>query len=70
MKITLKENIQLLKDESLFILNTDSEEDIDEMNSFLGRAFLIISGIEEGAPQGISSGEYWKIILLEIYLKE
>jgi len=44
-----------LKDESLFILNTDSEEDIDEMNSFLGRAFLIISGIEEGAPQGISS---------------
>lgn len=44
-----------LKDESLFILNTNSEEAIDEMNSFLGKAFLIISGVEEGAPQGIAS---------------
>jgi len=37
-----------LKDESLFVLNIDTEEEIERMNSFLGKAFLIVSGIEDG----------------------
>lgn len=46
----------LLKKESLYILDTSSQEDIEKMNSFLGKAILIVSGIEKGAPQGITSG--------------
>lgn len=47
----------LINDESLFILNTDSEEDIEIMNSFLGKAMLTVLGIEMGAPQGALSSE-------------
>ena len=46
----------LLKKESLYILDTSSQEDIEKMNSFLGKAILIVSGIEKGVPQGIISG--------------
>lgn len=45
----------LLKKESLYILDTSSQEDIEKMNSFLGKAILVVSGIEKGAPQGIAS---------------
>ncbi len=44
-----------LEKESLYILNTDSKEDIHSMNSFLGKAMVIVMGIENGLPQGISS---------------
>ena len=47
----------LLKEESLLLLDTESEEDIEEMNSFLGKAMLTVLGIEMGAPQGILSSE-------------
>lgn len=43
------------KKESLYILNTDSKEDIEKINSFLGKAMLIVGGIEKGAPQGVSA---------------
>lgn len=45
-----------IENESLYILNTDLKEDIEEMNSFLGKALLIVAGIEDGAPQGVSAG--------------
>jgi ATP-binding cassette subfamily B protein len=44
----------LLKKESLYILDTSSQEDIEKMNPFLGKAILIVSGIEKGVPQGIT----------------
>lgn len=47
----------LLKEENLYILNTESQEDIETMNSFLGKAMLTVMGIDMGAPQGILSGE-------------
>ncbi len=37
-----------LESESLYILNTDSKEDIDNMNLFLGKAILVVKSIEEG----------------------
>ena len=47
----------LVKDESLYILNTESQEDIETMNLFLGKAMLTVLGIEMGAPQGALSTE-------------
>lgn len=47
----------LLKEENLYVLNTESQEDIETMNSFLGKAMLTVMGIDMGAPQGILSGE-------------
>lgn len=44
-----------LEKESLYILNTSFEEDIEKMNSFLGKAMLIVYGLEEGTTQGIVS---------------
>jgi ATP-binding cassette, subfamily B, multidrug efflux pump len=44
-----------LEKENLYILENSSEEDIEKMNSFLGKAILIIYGIEKGTPQGIVS---------------
>lgn len=46
-----------LKDESLYVLDTESQEDIETMNSFLGKAMLTVMGIDMGAPQGILSSE-------------
>ena len=40
-----------LENESLYILNTSNEEDIDRMNSFLGKAILSKYGVEKGALQ-------------------
>lgn len=37
-----------LKNESLYILNTDSKEEIKNLNSFLGKTILIVDGIEKG----------------------
>lgn len=39
----------LLEKEELYILNTKSKEDIEKINSFLGKPMLIIWGIENGA---------------------
>lgn len=50
----------LLEKEELYILNTKSKEDIEKMNSFLGKPMLIIWGIENGAPQGIAGGNKGK----------
>lgn len=47
----------LLESESLYILDASSSEDIENMNSFLGKAMLTVMGIEKGAPQGITAGE-------------
>lgn len=44
-----------LEKEVLYILNTNDKEDIDKMNSFLGKAILIVSGIEKGTPQSASA---------------
>ena len=42
----------LLEKEDLYILNTESKEEIDKLNSFLGKPMLIVSGIEKGALTG------------------
>lgn len=47
----------LLENESLYILDTSIVEDIETMNSFFGKAMLIVLGIEKGAPQGIAAEE-------------
>ncbi len=47
----------LLENESLYILDSDSNEDIERMNSFLAKAMLTVLGIEKGAPQGIAAEE-------------
>ncbi|OZV11757.1 ABC transporter [Tissierella sp. P1] len=49
------EKYPALEKQDLYILNTKSKEDIEEMNSFLGKPMLIIWGIENGAPQGIAA---------------
>lgn len=46
-----------LENENLYILNTSSKEEIENMNLFLGKAMLTVLGIEKGAPQGIIAGE-------------
>ncbi len=46
-----------LENENLYILNKNSQEYIDEMNSFLGKAIIIVSGIENGAPIGIGKSD-------------
>jgi len=45
-----------IENENLYILDTDSKENIEEMNSFLGKYLLIVAGIEKGMPQGVTSG--------------
>lgn len=45
-----------IENKNLYILDTDSKEDIEEMNSFLGKYLLIVAGIEKGMPQGVTSG--------------
>ncbi len=47
----------LLASESLYILDTSIDEDIENMNSFLAKAMLTVLGIEKGAPQGIAAEE-------------
>lgn len=42
----------ILEKEDLYILNTSSSKDIDNMNLFLGKAILIVQGFEKGFPQG------------------
>jgi ATP-binding cassette subfamily B multidrug efflux pump len=49
------EKYPALEKQDLYILNTKSKEDIEEMNSFLGKPMLVIWGIENEAPQGIAS---------------
>ena len=51
----------LIEDESLYILTNTSKEDIEMMDSFLGKAMLTVLGIEKGTPQGIASGDENKI---------
>ena len=46
-----------LENENLYILNKNSQEYIDEMNSFLGKAIIIVSSIENGAPIGIGKSD-------------
>lgn len=46
-----------LDNEDLYILNTDSKDEIDMMNSFLAKPMLIMSTIEMGVPEGKSLGE-------------
>ena len=43
-----------LEKESLYILNIDSKEDIERMDSFLAKAILVVLGIEKGSLQGIN----------------
>ncbi|WIV12968.1 ABC transporter transmembrane domain-containing protein [Proteiniborus sp. MB09-C3] len=45
----------ILEKEALYILDTKEKEDIEKMNSFFGKALLIVAGIEKGAPQGVSA---------------
>jgi len=40
-----------LEIENLYILNTNSKNDIEEMNLYLGKTLLVIGAIEEGAIQ-------------------
>ena len=47
----------ILENEDLYILTTASKEDIDNMNSFLGRAMLIVSNIETGGTQATAGNE-------------
>lgn len=42
---------KVLENESLYILNTLNKEDIDKMNSFLGKAILSKYAVEKGALQ-------------------
>lgn len=46
-----------LENENLYILNKNSQEYIDEMNSFLGKAIIIVSSIENGGPIGIGKSD-------------
>ena len=52
----IKKYPDLVKEEIL-ILNTDNKEDIEMMNSFLGKAMLTVLGVEMGRPQGIASSD-------------
>lgn len=42
-----------LEEENLYILNTSSKEDIEYIDSFLGKFMFIVLNIEKGASQGI-----------------
>lgn len=50
---TYLEKYPSLEQENLYILNTSSKKTIEDMNSFLGKTIVIISGIEKSAQQGI-----------------
>lgn len=52
---------EALESESLYILDTSNKEDIEKMNSFLGKAILTKYSIEKGMPQGVVSGKDNKI---------
>ena len=56
----IKRYPDLVKEEFL-ILNTDNKEDIEMMNSFLGKAMLTVLGVEMGRPQGIASSDEIKM---------
>ena len=43
-----------LENEDLYLLNTSSKEDIEELNSFLDKVMLMVWGIEHGAEQGFA----------------
>lgn len=45
-----------LEKENLYVLDTNSKEDIENMNSFLGKAILTKGFIEKGASKGMPSG--------------
>lgn len=45
----------LLKSENLYVLDNSVVEDIESLNSFLGKAMLTVMGIEKGTPQGIAA---------------
>lgn len=49
------EKYPVLENGELYILNTKSKKDIEDINSFLGKPMLIILGIENGAPQGMAA---------------
>lgn len=51
------EKYPLIQEEPLYILDESKEENIEELNKFLGKAMLIVYGIENEAPQGITSQE-------------
>ncbi len=55
-----------LEKENLYILSTDSKEDIESMNSFLGKTMVTIIGIEKGVPKGISSKSNMKNLFANI----
>ncbi len=40
-----------LESEDLYVLSTSSKEDIDKLNSFLGKAMLMVWGVEQGGEQ-------------------
>ena len=45
----------ILENEALYMLNTKDKEDIEDMNSFLGKPMLIIWAIENGTPEGMGT---------------
>lgn len=45
---TYSKKYPFLRKENLYILDTSSKEDIQNLNSFLGKAILIVEGIEKG----------------------
>ena len=51
------EKYPLIQEEPLYILDESKEENIEQLNQFLGKAMLIVYGIESGAPQGVASEE-------------
>lgn len=44
----------LLETQPLYILDESKENNIETLNKFLGKAMLIVYGIESGGPQGIT----------------
>lgn len=49
-----QEKYPILEKEALYLLDESKEESIQSLNDFLGKAMLIVYGIEKGAPQGVS----------------
>lgn len=49
-----QEKYPILEKEALYLLDESKEENIQSLNDFLGKAMLIVYGIEKGAPQGVS----------------
>lgn len=49
-----QEKYPILEKKALYLLDESKEESIQSLNDFLGKAMLIVYGIEKGAPQGVS----------------